>query len=414
MNRIILIGNGFDLAHGMKTSYRDFIDNYWETFKTQVENHRQIHSGYISYDDGYECVKMEVPYMQASDNSENNLVELSIPNRGTVRGKIIFNNKFWEQICNHIDDKNWVDIENEYYERLKKCNHYEAIALNKEFAQIEKMLKEYLKDIQRKIEVDFFPKESIKDKIIFPICLDDLSYSGENEFVKDVIYEAYRIKNNEYASCQVEVREFVDEIVTSREASINHEGGISKKGIDHVKKIISNKQIQGDLLQPRNVFLLNFNYTQMANRYVRWRGRYGVTYIHGELNNPKNPMIFGYGDELAEDYKKIEELNDNEYLKNVKSIRYLEANNYRRLLSFIESEPYQVFIMGHSCGNSDRTLLNTLFEHKNCVSIKPFYHKKEDGSDNYSEIVQNISRNFKNKALMRERVVNKAYCEPLV
>ncbi|WP_394343689.1 AbiH family protein [Chryseobacterium aureum] len=29
INRIILIGNGFDLAHGMKTSYRDFIDKYW-------------------------------------------------------------------------------------------------------------------------------------------------------------------------------------------------------------------------------------------------------------------------------------------------------------------------------------------------------------------------------------------------
>ncbi|PKG44332.1 AbiH family protein, partial [Psychroflexus sp. MES1-P1E] len=24
MNRIVLIGNGFDLAHGMKTSYKDF------------------------------------------------------------------------------------------------------------------------------------------------------------------------------------------------------------------------------------------------------------------------------------------------------------------------------------------------------------------------------------------------------
>jgi len=25
MNRIILVGNGFDLAHGLKTSYKDFI-----------------------------------------------------------------------------------------------------------------------------------------------------------------------------------------------------------------------------------------------------------------------------------------------------------------------------------------------------------------------------------------------------
>ena len=30
MNRIVLIGNGFDLAHGLKTSYKNFIDWYWK------------------------------------------------------------------------------------------------------------------------------------------------------------------------------------------------------------------------------------------------------------------------------------------------------------------------------------------------------------------------------------------------
>lgn len=29
MNRLVIIGNGFDLAHGIKTSYKDFIDWYW-------------------------------------------------------------------------------------------------------------------------------------------------------------------------------------------------------------------------------------------------------------------------------------------------------------------------------------------------------------------------------------------------
>ncbi|QUR42911.1 hypothetical protein FQN58_06580 [Bacteroides xylanisolvens] len=29
MNRIIIIGNGFDKAHGLATGYRDFIDSYW-------------------------------------------------------------------------------------------------------------------------------------------------------------------------------------------------------------------------------------------------------------------------------------------------------------------------------------------------------------------------------------------------
>ncbi|MBQ4009831.1 MAG: hypothetical protein II604_03940, partial [Bacteroidales bacterium] len=74
--------------------------------------------------------------------------------------------------------------------------------------------------------------------------------------------------------------------------------------------------------------------------------------------------------------------------------------------------PYQIFIIGHSCGQSDGTLLNTLFEHKNCISIKPFYYKNGD-TDNYMEIVQNISRNFTDMKLMRDRVVNKTQCEPM-
>lgn len=124
-------------------------------------------------------------------------------------------------------------------------------------------------------------------------------------------------------------------------------------------------------------------------------------------------IIFGYGDELDADFTRLQNLNDNECLRNVKSIRYLESSNYRNALAFIESEPFQVYIMGHSCGNSDRTLLNTIFEHDNCVSIKPYYYVKPDGTDNYIEIIQNISRNFSNRKLMRDRVVNKTLCEPL-
>ena len=70
--------------------------------------------------------------------------------------------------------------------------------------------------------------------------------------------------------------------------------------------------------------------------------------------------------------------------------------------------------MGHSCGKSDRTLLNTLFEHRNCVSIKPYYYQKPNGTDNYIELVQNISRNFTDMKLMRDRVVIKPYTEPLI
>ena len=158
--------------------------------------------------------------------------------------------------------------------------------------------------------------------------------------------------------------------------------------------------------------LLNFNYTPTDCLYIN-KNVCGVTHIHGELEKPQS-IIFGYGDEQDKNYEPLKDLNDNDCLCNIKTSKYLESDNYRNALSFLDYAPFQVYIMGHSCGNSDRTLLNTIFEHKNCISIKPYYYVKEDGTDNYLELIQNISRNFTDMKLMRDRVVNKTYCEPLV
>lgn len=166
-----------------------------------------------------------------------------------------------------------------------------------------------------------------------------------------------------------------------------------------------------DLIIPENILLLNFNYTELADKYGQLNS-ITINHIHGDLSQSNN-IIFGYGDELDEDYKDLLKQSDNECLRNIKSIKYLESSNYRNMLKFIESGPYQIYIMGHSCGKSDRTMLNTLFEHKHCVSIKPYYYRKSDGSDNYIEIVQSICRNFTDMKLMRDRIVNKTLCEPL-
>ena len=47
MNRLVLIGNGFDLAHGLKTSYEDFIYWYW---KSRILNSYEVRSN--EWDDG--------------------------------------------------------------------------------------------------------------------------------------------------------------------------------------------------------------------------------------------------------------------------------------------------------------------------------------------------------------------------
>ncbi|APA00912.1 hypothetical protein BIW12_07550 [Flavobacterium commune] len=160
---------------------------------------------------------------------------------------------------------------------------------------------------------------------------------------------------------------------------------------------------------------LSFNYTKVVEQYYNiFAFSKQINYIHGKLNTSVNKVNFGFGDEMDDDYKLIENIDDNEYLKNFKSFQYLQNSNYKSLLDFVESDKkFQVYIMGHSCGLSDRTMLNTIFEHSNCISIKVFYHQREDGSDNYTEIIQNISRHFNKKKLMREKIVNKTLCHPL-
>lgn len=81
--------------------------------------------------------------------------------------------------------------------------------------------------------------------------------------------------------------------------------------------------------------------------------KFGKSYqvqVHGKLGDSRNQMNFGFGDEMDNNYKFLDKINDNNYLENIKSFMYLNNSNYKKLLQWIESNDYQVFIMGHWCG----------------------------------------------------------------
>ena len=308
----------------------------------------------------------------------------------------------FERIHKSIETKDWVDIENEYYDLLKEYalsdDSAEKVAdLNRQLLYIKELLIKYLGYIEKqKVDIN----ESIKNKIYAPIKLDDISVSGKN-ILKEWVDSWMKLDEsfiiNKMLQFGWKVEDYIESIRYFRDKY--HEGKIPFTDIPR------------SYLLPDAVMLLNFNYTQTAQLYYDSNLGF-INYIHGKIDKPQS-VIFGYGDELDDDFKKLQKLNDNECLTNVKSINYLESDNYKRLLSFAESAPFQICIMGHSCGNSDKTLLNTLFEHRNCISIKPYYYQVSEKEDRYLELVQNISRNFTDMKLMRDRVVNKEYCEPL-
>jgi hypothetical protein len=334
MNRIIVIGNGFDLAHGLKTSYGNFL----EWVKSKIIEKQDEYFEHISLPQVDVCFGTSKPkassffkrYYKGTKNLDEFISSYS-------KCKFVYKNKFLEHIMNTQKLKNWVDIEEEYFKELNKCfqNYNKNITpitkLNQDFAQIKNDIEEYLCGVNKEIAIKEYLIDSMINVSTMPTELS-------------------------------------------------------------------------------NILFLNFNYTS-SEKYYEMPSTQTI-HIHGELKNEKNPIIFGYGNENTEIYKEIKKNNNKEFLTNMKQFKYFNVSNYNDLMLFVKSAPYQIYIWGHSCGSSDGTLLKELFENDNCISIKPFYHK-QDGSDNYNDIVMNISSHFSNDAVSREKVMNKELCEEL-
>ena len=407
MNRIVLIGNGFDLAHGLKTSYADFINWYWEQLKETI-----LHTNQTFINDGLITVQL-LPrrasgffyYFQygaslgdAVNGSGDKLIDL-LSRSGDFK---IEQTALLEEIMKSIEEKKWVDIERIYYDLLnesrKENSDINIEDLNQQLQALTNKLCEYLKDVEENSAREI--NNTIKEKIYEPIKLQDIAIESTRE--------STRYFNDRCAKIHIlNLLEKYQKI------------GILKN-YDLEMLRISYKDDFGHYMQrdykfatlPEKILLVNFNYTNIADQYVPEDQEIAsVNHIHGTLEEPES-MIFGYGDELDKRYMELSDMDDNRYMKNIKSHRYLEKSKYRELLQFANSDKFQIYIMGHACGNSDRTLLNTLFEHDNCVSIKPFFYQY-GSNDNYNDIIQNISRHFPNRQKFRDRVVNKTYCEPL-
>ena len=415
MNRIIIVGNGFDLAHQLATRYEDFINWYWEEWGHLLATsmNRNLTDGLCSF-----RLKKDVElagwyyvwgwhyHISTRDYPLQDLVKQAKTDTEVCNFEM--HSIFFTEICKSIEEKGWVDIEAEYYRMLNSVYLSSPEKLNNEFAIVRTKLIEYLTSVQDSNINDSIVNQATRDCMMAPFCANEISIEGRDNWID---FLKYRIED-EYLSDTIklygesEAREKIKQVSDFKKAQ---RGQIDNMGIGS----INGNELPSAILYPDRIMLLNFNYTKTADMYMPAdEHHFPINHIHGHLDNPDS-VIFGYGDELDNKYQEISSLNNNELLKNIKSIRYLEDVNYRNVLEFVESDPYQIYIMGHSCGTSDRTLLNTLFEHPNCVSIKPFYYQNDEGQDNYIEIVQNISRNFSNAQKMRDRVVNKTFCQPL-
>lgn len=349
-NRIIIVGNGYDRALNLPTSYNDFILDY---LKEAV-----ISSMYKPYEDDPMLKIAYTPYGNKDKMKVmyENMTEIP---RFLENARSQFNfeytTEFFDLLIDHVLDKNWVDIENLYFNLLiRKINSIQkSEPINRKYDSIEQ-LNQQLDFLKKKLE-EYLNKVQSNHKIS---PLDSPMQSIHSEFNEKLIgVPAYKLHGK-------------------------HDSEIEN---------------------PSKVVFLNFNYTDFLSQlaFSRWQGNFIIN-IHGELNNSRNPIIFGYGDDCHPMYESLENEQSDEPLKQIKSFYYPKTDNYHQALSVMSEKPYEVFIVGHSCGLSDRTLLKTIFEDDNCLGIK-IYHRGNEHDHFLKNIA--ISRHFQNKVKLRDKIL---------
>ena len=290
MNNLLIIGNGFDLAHNMKTSYNHFIEYLVE--------------------EQFKANKFESAFTLGVgiENIRELINEITNGNDFVDQN---FKNKFIRDLIWEFSLKYWCDIENKYFELLNttdniSCFFKDPKTLNSDFEIIKNYLVEYLKEQEKEV-----------------------------------------------------------------------------KALESYKKMFN-------LLDSIETRILNFNYTNtLQNLYSNEINESKIIHIHGELSNPINPIVFGYAANDEESRELIDK-NDNEYMRYIKKHLYKRTDNEKLLTYYLEgTEGINVTIFGHSCGLSDKLILNQILNHKNIKSINIFYYEEYE---HYFQTQVNIDR----------------------
>ena len=293
MNRIVIIGNGFDKAHGLPTGYSDFTDYLSKSIAHYV---KQPNNSYKINLKGKQCGKNNQLYhrLDKEGNKDPWICISQIKNTTEFHLEVNPHNPvksiyFKSLFDSFKKNKSWANLESHYFELIynNKDKPGNILTINTEFEHLKKLLSDYL-------------KVQIEDK------------TG--------IDKEYKVKS-------------IDPIYQMLKLGHNH-------------------------LEFDRTYFINFNYTsKILNQYVMWlkdtvgEDKFPLMpiHIHGDLVNPKNPIIFGYGDENSTQYKELELSLNNDLLINFKTFQYLRSNIYREILGLLEeSNDIYVQLIGHS------------------------------------------------------------------
>ena len=342
---LLVIGNGFDLAHHLPTQYSDFLDFVNAFIKSDGSVYSRFISQLMSTNDR---LYLEIEALI----KDNILIEyfLSIYKERCKAGK-----------------KGWIDFENEVAEivqNLDEAKQYveKEYATTNEPVTLEKGLARKLMPIIKN------KKEIPADAYVSPSQYEPRFFEYQSRRILDALNRLTRL-------LEIYLYEYVEKQECSYRLC-----DFEEFGIDHV---------------------LSFNYTDTYRKYYDPEEKAKYCYIHGRVkegNTETCDLVLGINEYLSSDrmdsdnqflwfkkfYQRIYKETGSEYLDWMDS--FVENNKACAKLNPVHTN---IYIYGHSLDVTDKDVLSKLILLENSTT-HIFYHNKDAMAKQISNIVKVI------------------------
>lgn len=388
MNKVLLVGNGFDLAHGLLTKYENFLylmkhwDVFYSSFTDEMEKKEKCGQGEET------SAQVKKPFSKflrhASEMNKLNIDKL---------GDSISTNSWMHYYCNcEAEIDGWIDFEREIYpvielfEFIFRANYTTSGRRG-----------EYIKASIRKIELS--PKMQ-RTVLLWPRYFE--AQSGDYILVKNpyVSIQYGILKKRIIDSLRKEFNEFINAFEIYLYEFIYKNNDI--KPLRQIKE-----------LNITSVISLNYTLTEKL---------YGITednvhHLHGmireDLTQGKNNMVVGVNEAEKQNMDFIY------FVKYFQRIQKSSGTKYKGLIrkeyrtpNGLTGNAYELYIYGHSLDETDKDIIVYLIGKRSLLAnhqmlpkhVTIFYYDAAD----YEQKVINLI-NLYGRAIVEEYMERKMF-----
>lgn len=395
---ILVLGNGFDLAHGLPTSYINFL----EFCEKVIPIYNGINKSHISYNNNVLSdwkinneIKDFLEDAYKSRKKENNIIYTKYPKLDELYSLI--KNNIWFYYFKESDKhgkENWIDFENE----------------------ISKVIKS-ITQVMEEFEISLYSEELD--------YMDGNSYPGIDSVYYNILNIMRKCKKGIlYKFTYLEIKNYLldDLNCLTRALEIYLTKVICKIKTGKVSSDI-------EFITELSTKVLNFNYTDTYFRkYSNYNDETNIDYIHGkaDINNTieTNNMVLGIDEYLSKKkrnsdtdfiafkkyyqrifkgtgckYKDWLDIIHEDYKKRQIKLekRVMETSGFfskKQIKKQVKREylnEHNLYIFGHSLDVTDKDILRDLILN-NILHTTIFYHSKEELGKKIANLVKVIGQ----------------------